>query len=303
MVDQSFQAGFAELAKGVLHNLGNAMTPLGVRLATLEERLRAARQPTWSWPAASSPREKPASARRADLEEFLRLGCRAMAATVREAQADVALVQRQAAIVQSALSELMRSTRNDHIVEAVRLPELVTQTLEIVPDACRQRLIVDADESLAEVGVVRVARMVLRLILQNLIINAADAVRDAGRTQGNLRVAAEIVRESDREQLHLHCRDNGVGISQGQSAARVREGIFDQVARYQLRHRIALVRQCGCRSGRANLGRERGPGARGVAAFDFAAGGSGEPDGHEDCGGASVTDSKRVVDSRAHRRR
>ncbi len=42
LVDQSFQAGFAELAKGVLHNLGNAMTPIGVRLANLRERLRAA---------------------------------------------------------------------------------------------------------------------------------------------------------------------------------------------------------------------------------------------------------------------
>ena len=214
LVDQSFQAGFAELAKGVLHNLGNAMTPLGVRLATLEERLRVAPSADLELACSELATEEPGSARRADLEEFLRLGCRAMAAAVRDAQADVALVQRQATIVQSALSELMRSARNDHIVEAVRLPELVTQTLEIVPDTCRQRLIVDADESLAKVGVVRVARMVLRLILQNLIINAADAVRDAGRTQGILRVAAEIVRESDREQLHLHCRDNGVGISE-----------------------------------------------------------------------------------------
>ena len=30
----------AELAKGVLHNLGNAMTPIGVRLAGLRDRLR-----------------------------------------------------------------------------------------------------------------------------------------------------------------------------------------------------------------------------------------------------------------------
>ncbi|MFZ1098302.1 MAG: CHASE4 domain-containing protein, partial [Steroidobacteraceae bacterium] len=42
LVDQSFQAGFAELAKGVLHNLGNALTPVGVRLANLGERLRQA---------------------------------------------------------------------------------------------------------------------------------------------------------------------------------------------------------------------------------------------------------------------
>jgi two-component system, NtrC family, sensor kinase len=213
LVDQSFQAGFAELAKGVLHNLGNAMTPVGVRLATLEERLRDAPAADLELACSELATEKPGSARHADLEEFLRLGCHAMAAMVKDAQADVALIQRQAAIVQTALTELMRSTHNEHVVEAVRLPELVSQTLEIVPDACRQRLIVDADESLAKIGVVRVARTVLRLVLQNLIINAADAVRDAGRAKGVLRVAAEIVRESDREQLHLHCRDNGVGIS------------------------------------------------------------------------------------------
>ncbi len=86
-------------------------------------------------------------------------------------------------------------------------------TLEIVPDACRQRLVVQADDSLRRVGAVQVARTVLRLILQNLIINAADAVRDAGRDKGSLRVAAEIVGESDAEQLHLHCKDDGVGIS------------------------------------------------------------------------------------------
>ena len=54
------------------------------------------------------------------------------------------MVQRQATIVQTALTELMRSTRNAHVVESVRLPDLVAQTLEIVPDTCRQRLVVDS---------------------------------------------------------------------------------------------------------------------------------------------------------------
>jgi hypothetical protein len=66
-------------------------------------------------------------------------------------QDDVAVAQRQSTIIQTALSELMRSTRNAHVVETVRLPDLVAQTLEIVPDACRQRLVVDTDESLRKV--------------------------------------------------------------------------------------------------------------------------------------------------------
>jgi len=218
LVDQSFQAGFAELAKGVLHNLGNAMTPLGVRLSKLGDRLRNAPAGDVDLAFAELAKENQASlgrptARRADLEEFLRLACRELAASVKDAQSDVDVVQRQAAIVQTALSELMRSTQNEHVIESVRLPDLVAQTLEIVPDICRQRLIVDTDESLRKVGAVQVARTVLRLILQNLIINAADAVRDAGRDKGVLHFAAEIISYTDSDQLHLHCKDDGVGIA------------------------------------------------------------------------------------------
>jgi sensor domain CHASE-containing protein len=213
LVDQSFQAGFAELAKGVLHNLGNAMTPLGVRLSKLVDRLRDAPAADVQLALAELAAQTQGSARRADLEEFLRLACRELAACVAEAQSDAAVVQRQAMLVQSALSELMRSTRNGHVIESVRLPDLVAQTLEIVPDACRHRLVVDSDESMRKVGAVQVARTVLRLILQNLIINAADAVRDAGRDKGVLRFAAEIVRDAGSEHLHLHCKDDGIGIA------------------------------------------------------------------------------------------
>jgi two-component system, NtrC family, sensor kinase len=185
---------------------------LGVRVSKLSERLRDV--PVGDLERASTELAvgEAAPARSADLKEFLRLGCHEMAVTIGEAKADVAVMERQSMFVQSALSELMRSTRNEHVIESVSLPDLVTQTLEIVPDACRHRLAVESDESLRKVGVVPVARTVLRLVLQNLIINAADAVRDAGRAKGVLRVAAEIVRDADREQLHLQCKDNGVGI-------------------------------------------------------------------------------------------
>jgi two-component system NtrC family sensor kinase len=223
LVDQSFQSGFAELAKGVLHNLGNAMTPLGVRLAKLGERLRDAPIGDVELAVTELEREERDSPRYSDLQEFLRLGCRQLGTSLKDSQADVMVIQRQAVIVQSSLTDLMRSTRNDAVVESVRLPDLVSQTLEIVPDSCRQRLTVETDESLRKVGVVHVGRTVLRLVLQNLIINAADSVRDAGREKGVFRVAAEIVQDSGFEHLHLRCEDDGVGISESNL-----QRVFDQ---------------------------------------------------------------------------
>jgi len=212
LVDQSFEAGFAELARGVLHNIGNAMTPIGVRLATLTERLRAAPAEDSEQAVSELQAGSADPQRAADLEEFLRLASCEMAGTVRGAREDVALITRQTSIIQTTLTEQLRAARNEHVIEPVRLTELLAQSLEIVPDVCRRRLMVDTDESVRKLGVVRVARTVLRLILQNLIINAADAVRDAGKERGTLRLSAEIVREADRQQLHLQCVDDGVGI-------------------------------------------------------------------------------------------
>ena len=223
LVDQSFHAGFAELAKGVLHNLGNAMTPLAVRVSKLGERLRAAPVEDLIRASAELEGTDGSPERSRDLKTFMHLGCREMATCVADSRNDLEVIQRQATIVQSALTELMQSTRNEQVIETVRLPDLVNQTLEIVPDACRQRLQVQADESLRQVGAVCVARTVLRLVLQNLIINAADAVRDAGHERGVLRVGAEIVRENERVQLHLRCEDNGVGIARGDL-----ERVFDK---------------------------------------------------------------------------
>jgi sensor domain CHASE-containing protein len=213
LADQSFQAGFAELAKGVMHNLGNAMTPLGVRLSMLAGRLRSAPVADVAAAAAELANEPPDAERRADLAQFVKLGCEQIEAAIAGSCGDVAVMERQSAIVTAALAEQVASARHTTVLESVRLPELLAQTLDIVPDICRRRLVVDADDSLRAVGAVTVARTVLRLVLQNLIINAADAVREAGLSQGALRLTADIERDAGVQRLHIQCEDNGVGIA------------------------------------------------------------------------------------------
>jgi two-component system, NtrC family, sensor kinase len=212
LVDRSFEAGHAEMAKGVLHNLGNAMTPIGVRLAGLRDRLRAAPVQDAEQAAAELACPTTDPQRLADLREFIRLASKELASTISAAAEDVEIMSRQTTAVQLILSEQRCAARNEHVIEAVRLPELLAQALEIVPDSSRARLSIRTDDSLRRVGVVRVARTVLRLVLQNVIINAADAVREASKDKGLLLLSAEIVCDADGKQLRLHCEDDGIGI-------------------------------------------------------------------------------------------
>jgi sensor domain CHASE-containing protein len=220
LVDQSFEAGHAEVAKGVLHNLGNAMTPISVRLAILQKRLRAADCEVLGLVAEELAAADSNPARRADLGELLHLAGGAIVQMLRAAEEDLEVMCRQTSIVQSALSEQMHFTHNEHVWEVVRLPDLVAQSLEVVPDEARSYLSLEVDESLSRVGPVRVPRTLLRLVLQNLIINAADAVREAGKSVGMLRLVVNLETSAGRQRLLLHCIDDGVGIT-AQSLPRI----------------------------------------------------------------------------------
>ncbi|MGH8196842.1 MAG: CHASE4 domain-containing protein [Steroidobacteraceae bacterium] len=213
LIDHSFHAGMGEISRGVLHNIGNAMTPLSVRLAKLRDRLRAA--PTGDVEQALKERslEPDGSPRQADLDEFLRLASGELAGEINAAADDVDIITRQAAIVQSALAEQSRSSRAPTVIEAAELPAIIEQSLEIIPDRCREQVSIELDPSVQAVGKVYVARTVLRLVLQNLIINAAEAVGAAGRNRGKVRFFASLVRDNDQCKLQLDCTDTGVGIA------------------------------------------------------------------------------------------
>lgn len=211
-IDHSFNAGMAEISRGVLHNIGNAMTPLGVRLAKLHDRFRAA--PTGDVERALAERGQGSveAGRQADIDEFLRLASGELADVIKAATADVDVMARQAEVVQATLAEQLQSSRAPTVIEATQLPAIISQSLEIVPDASGDLVSIELDPSLHAVGTVQVARTVLRLVVQNLIINAAEAIRAAGRDRGVVRFSAALIRDNDQYKLQLDCADTGAGI-------------------------------------------------------------------------------------------
>lgn len=223
LVDQSFESGFAELAKGVLHNLGNAMTPIGVRLAMLQDRLHSIDDEDFKLVAHELGSGKSDSERLQSLAELLHLASDSLSANLAATREDVEVISRQTSVVQTALAEQLHSTRNEHVWEAVRMADLLEQALEVVPDGARGRLSIELHESLGHAQTLCLPRTILRLVLQNIIINAADSIGETGRARGTLRIAAQTQLVGDQEQLILRCADDGSGI-----AADCLERIFDK---------------------------------------------------------------------------
>jgi len=213
LVDQSFEAGAAQVASGVLHNIGNAMTPLGVTVAGLQERLRHA--PAGEIEMVLGELEGGAGdpARRADLEQFLHLASRELARVIAEADQDVETLARQTDVIQRTLMQQLRSSQSDPAIESVQLTELIDRSIEMVPPVVRRSLSVVLEESVRAVGALPVPRITLQQVFQNLIQNAAESVRQAGREHGTLRISCAVVPGAEGPHLLLRFTDDGVGIA------------------------------------------------------------------------------------------
>jgi sensor domain CHASE-containing protein len=102
-IERSFQAGAGERAKGALHDVGNAMTPIEVRLGLLAARLHGVPIDDVRQALAELASESLDPARREDLESLIRLGIREIAGALKGAESDIALMQQQALRVRAAL--------------------------------------------------------------------------------------------------------------------------------------------------------------------------------------------------------
>lgn len=213
--EQSRQAGIAELASGVLHNIGNAITPLKVRVATLESALRAA--PTAEIDMAlnelddaSTPGE-----RRRDLRTFLDLGVRELNSLVRTTIEQIVSVAHQVDHVQKILGDQESISRAARVLQPVEVAELVSESVELLGAEIPRTLEIDVHTSLQSVGKVLGSPVALQQILINLLKNAAESIR--ARTPaphtGRIKLMAATESRDGRAMIRLSVKDNGAGIS------------------------------------------------------------------------------------------
>ena len=214
LVDQSFEAGAAQVTAGVLHNVGNAMTPLAVAVNSLQERLRSAPLGEIEMVLAELAGTEGDPSRRQDLERFLHLAVRELVKAAAAAGDDAATVTRQTEAIQAVLAEQLQARRAGPVIETVDLASLVWRSAELVAPDLRRVLDVRIDPATRSLGSLPLPRITLQQVFQNILQNAAESVRAAGRDRGVLCVSGELEGgEAGPASLTVRFSDDGVGIS------------------------------------------------------------------------------------------
>lgn len=212
LMEQSFVSGKADMAAGIMHNLGNAITPISVRLNTLTNRVTTAPIEDLARAVEELEQKTASPDRQADLVRFVQLAARDLAVLMRDAQDDVRSVGVQLEHVQQILSEQERYSHAGGVVEAVDMEQVIRQAADGLSVELQRAATIEIDPSVRAVGLVRGSRVEIQQVVGNLIINAAESIKTQGPTRGraHIRNSREVV--NGVPVAHLTFEDNGAGI-------------------------------------------------------------------------------------------
>jgi PAS domain S-box-containing protein len=216
LMDASRQAGMAEIATGILHNVGNTLNSVNVSAGLVAERLRGLRVAGLS-KAAELLREQAGrlpsffaeDPRGQQLPTYL------LAFSEQLTQERAALLEEVRSLsdslehIKAVVSMQQQHARSGGLVEQVPVPRLVDDALHLHAVSF-ERLGIQVKREFAPVPPLMVDRHKLLQILLNLLSNARHALLESRQQDKQLTIRVE---QGPGERLRIAVEDNGVGIA------------------------------------------------------------------------------------------
>ena len=211
LVERSYEAGAAEMVRGTLHNVGNALTPMSVHSANIAAALKAAPLPDIDLALQEIGRSEDDPLRSAELRRFASLAVGEATTHLGEAARCAQDLQRSVDSLQDLLRLQMGSSRQDQVTDRASIATMLDETTQLCPPDRIQRIRIAVDPALRALQPERLPVMLLKQVFQNLIINAAEAL-PAGES-GVILVDGSRIEDSRGAWLQITFTDNGSGIA------------------------------------------------------------------------------------------
>jgi PAS domain S-box-containing protein len=215
LLDVSRQAGMAEVATGILHNVGNTLNSVNVSVGILTERLRGLRVSGVARVSAllrEQAQDLPSffnkDPRGQQLPAYLEKLSQQLAAEQEALLAETAALGQSVDHIKAVVNMQQSHARGSGVLEQVPVPQLLSDALRLHAVSF-ERLGIQVHTEYAHIPPVVVDRHKLLQILLNLVSNARHALLDSPREDKRLTLR---VGQRTPGWVRIEVADNGVGI-------------------------------------------------------------------------------------------
>ncbi len=217
LVDVSRKAGMAEIATGVLHNVGNTLNSVTVATGLLQSMLRRSRVTSLAR-AAQLLREHAdnvgafltTTPQGQKLPDYFIAVSEHLVAEREMMSGEVRTLIESVDHIRSIVSMQQQHARTGGKLEELSVPQLIDEAMRLHAISF-ERMGILIERDYADVPPIIVDRHKLLQVLVNLLSNARHAVVDSGREDKRLAIRVRL--DEDGQRLLLAVEDNGVGVA------------------------------------------------------------------------------------------
>ena len=218
LLRQAHEAGMAEMAVGILHNIGNAITPAKVSTALLIKKINNSKIRNHiremmtrlnnfiNDPSASDPEE------REQVNQIVSILPDALAEEYDHINNEMKRIRDKHEHIESIIHLQMRYARLTGDIETVNVNKVLLDSLEMLEDTIVKNSVTVTKELDPELPAIRIEQSKLLQVMINIVKNAVEAMRNTEPEKRSIKITSRF--DSVGKSVSISVKDSGVGFEQ-----------------------------------------------------------------------------------------
>jgi len=216
LAEVSYRAGRTEVIEGSLHNIGNALNSLLASAGAARRQLGQLTENRIPEAARELAEGGNLSARQSKLAQYASLAAEESAARFEALQGDIERVIYHTHRIEEILESQRRLGPDSDLAAPCELLPILESAVGALAEGGGRTIDFRLDESLGRQPQVTCVRAVLVQVVTNLLINAVEAIRRGGRTDGRIEVSAGTAAGDGAPMVDVCIADNGAGLEEAE---------------------------------------------------------------------------------------
>lgn len=217
LLRQAHEAGMAEMAVGILHNIGNAITPAKVSTALLIKRINESRIRNHIREMMArfnnfiaAPGDLPQDERE-QLQQIVAVMPDAIIEEYDHINSEIKRIRAKHEHIESVIHLQLRYASLSGNIENVNINKIILDTLEMLAESITKYSVAVKKDIEPDLPPIRIEQSKLLQVMINLFKNALEAMRDMPLDGRHLTVSARL--DSDGKFVSIAIKDSGMGFS------------------------------------------------------------------------------------------
>lgn len=213
LMETYYHSGMAEMASGTLHNIRNTISPILVQTVLLRDNLLNLPFDHFKAAEEELKEESLPEDRRNALNHLMTEGNRNLLSIMHGNAEELGVLIERIRHIENILQDNQEYADYKRPEEVIPLEELVIEAAKHFIRDHKDQLSIQVTPELSRLKPITGHHLLLRQVLDNVLINAAEAIHHKGISNGEITIQAYADELNGQEAVHIEIADNGAGIS------------------------------------------------------------------------------------------